>query len=266
LDYWTATEPLRSAIGESDPLDWLDAQEGDAFRHKDGRRTFRFELDGRRYFAKVQSGVGLIEAVKELASLRTPPLDARREVRALERLGEAGVPAPKLAGWGVRSKGPLHRRSFIITQDVGTQRTVDDLARKQGTNAWGDRRRLIGEVAELVGAMHSAGVNHRDLYFGHILVTEEQDAARQLVLIDLHRAQVWKEVPERWLAKDLGTLGFAALPYGLSRAERLRFLLAYTGDRNRARELWCSPVGLSAAARIGRIEAERVRKGDDFGG
>lgn len=266
MDYWTATETLRSAIGESDPLDWLDAQEGDAFRHKDGRRTFRFELDGRRYFAKVQSGVGLAEAVKELASLRTPPLDARREVRALERLGEAGVPAPKLAGWGVRSNGLLRRRSFIITEDVGTQRTVDDLARELDTDAWGDRRRLVGEVAQLACAMHSAGVNHRDLYFGHILALEEQNAARQLVLIDLHRAQVWKAVPERWRAKDLGTLGFAALPYRLSQAERLRFLLAYTGDRSRARELWRSPVGRSAAARIDRIEAERVRKGDDFGG
>ncbi len=266
MDYWTATESLRSAIGESDPLEWLNAREGDAFRDKDGRRTFRFEHDGKRYFAKVQSGIGLTEAVKELTSLRTPPLDARREVRALKRLDAAQVPAPELAGWGVRSNGPLRRRSFIITEDVGSQTTVGDLADELAQDDWAGRRQLIQRVAELTGKMHAAGVNHRDLYFGHILAAESADGSRALVLIDLHRAQVWEQVPERWLAKDLGTLGFAALPYELSRTERLRFLLAYTGDRSRARELWRSPVGLSAAARIYRIEAERIRKGENFGG
>ena len=270
MDHWTATEPLRSAMNGSDPFEWLDARNGDAFRNKDGRRTFRFEHGGQSYFAKVQSGVGLAEAMKELSSLRTPPLDARREVRALTRLDEAGVSAPKIAGWGVRSKGPLRRRSFVITQDVGTQRTVGDVADSLGPGAWLERRRLIGEVARLTAKMHAAGVNHRDLYFGHILVTGpregEGEHARELVLIDLHRAQVWKAVPERWLAKDLGALGFAALPYRLSKAERLRFAVAYSGDRERARALWRSQLARSAMARIQRVDAERIRKGDDFGG
>ena len=266
MEHWTATEPLRAAMEGSDPFEWLNARDGEAFRDKDGRRTFRFTLEGQRYFAKVQSGVGLVEALKELTSLRTPPLDARRELRALNRLGEALVPAPKVAGWGVYSTGPLRRRSFIITEDVGTQRTVGEVADALPPGGWAGRRRLIQEVASLTSKMHAAGVNHRDLYFGHILAAGEADSSRRLVLIDLHRAQVWKAVPERWLANDLGTLGFAALPYCLSRAERLRFVLSYAGDRERARALWQSPLARRVLARIERIDAERIRKGDAFGG
>lgn len=266
MDHWTATPPLRSAIGEGDPYEWLDAREGDAFRHKDGRRTFRFEHGGNHYFAKVQSGVGINEAVKELASLRTPPLDASREVRALTRLAEAGVRAPKLAGWGVRSRGPLRRRSFVITEDVGTQRTLGDVAEALPSGAAADRMRLLEEVGQLTAQMHAAGVNHRDLYFGHILVRGSTQGTRDLVLIDLHRAQVWKRIPKRWIAKDLGTLTFAAQPFRLSRTERLRFLIAYTGDRQEAQALWQSALARAVLARVDRINAERIRKGDDFGG
>ncbi len=262
-DHWTATPALRAAIGDGDPFQRVASLEGETFREKDGRRTFRFEVQGRGYFAKLHGGVALAEALKELTSWRTPPLDAGREARALERLHHAGVPAAKVAGWGVRGRGPLSRESFVITEDVGSQRTLGDLAASLDAADFRGRRRLIRCVADLVRTMHGAGVNHRDLYFGHILAPK---AGAPLVLIDLHRAQIWKRIPLRWIVKDLGALGFAALPLGLSRTDRARFVSAYTGGRfaNCVRgqpRLWGRVL-----ARVERTDRERRRKGARFGG
>lgn len=265
MEHWAADDPLHASVGKSDPYQWLAGQRGETLREKAGRRTFRFTSNGTSYFAKLSRGVGLREALKELSSLRTPPLDSEREARALERLDESNVPAPRLVGWGRRGWFLLHRRSFVITQDVGTQRTLEDVAKTISPEAFLERRRWIERVARLAAAMHDAGVNHRDLYFGHILVQGDVEAP-ELVLIDLHRAQVWKKIPERWLAKDLGALGFAAIDHGLTRTDRARFVKHYAGATfastvRARRSLW-----KRAAKRIVRIEAERQRKGANFGG
>jgi heptose I phosphotransferase len=266
VDHWNAIEPIRSAIGDGDPFAWLSALPGTTFREKNGRRTFRFEQGGQGYFAKVSRGPGARETLKELLSLRTPPLDARREVLALERLHAAGIPAPQVAGSGVSGGRPLARRSFVITADVGTQRTLGEEASQLDPADHAGRRQLIQETAALVRRMHAAGVNHRDLYFGHILVRTER-GARELVLIDLHRAQIWKHIPERWIVKDLGALGFAAADLKLSRTDRARFVMAYSGSEHfactirSARSLW-----KHVEARIRRTLTERERKGDRFGG
>lgn len=265
MDVWTAIEPLRSAIGSDDPHEWLAARSGETFREKSGRRTFRFQVDGRSYFAKESSGVGTREALKELSSLRTPPLDTRREVRALERLGAAGVAVPELMGWGVRGRHPLRRRSFVVTGDVGTQRTLEDVAASLSPTDFSQRRRWVRRAARLVASLHAAGVNHRDLYLGHILVRGTSDAP-ELVLIDLHRAQVWERIPGRWLAKDLGALAFAAQGHGLRRTDLARFVTEYAGA-SYARTIRSSPgFWRRVVARVDRTNAERARKGRNFGG
>ncbi|QDV06253.1 Lipopolysaccharide core heptose(I) kinase RfaP [Planctomycetes bacterium Poly30] len=265
MNHWTAIEPLRSAIGEGDPYEWLAARSGETFREKGGRRTFRFDQGGQSYFAKLASGIGVREALKELTSLRTPPLDASREAHALQTLRSSGVAAPTLIGWGVRGQRWLRRRSFLVTEDVGTQRTLGEVAASLRPGDFRARRAWIRRVARLVAGMHAAGVNHRDLYFGHLLVRGE-DRNPEIVLIDLHRAQVWTRIPERWLAKDLGALGFAAQNHGLSRTDLARFVRDYAGA-GYARTIRSSPrLWRRVSARVERTNAERARKGERFGG
>jgi heptose I phosphotransferase len=54
-------------------------------------------------------------------------------------------------------------------------------------------------------------------------------------VIDLHRAQIRRRTPRRWLIKDLAGLYFSALGIGLTRTDRWRFIAAY--ERKPLREV-----------------------------
>ena len=101
------------------------------------------------------------------------------------------------------------------------------------------KRALVRRVAEMARRMHRGGVNHRDFYICHFLLHLPVDtAAPKLSLIDLHRAQVRKQVPRRWRDKDLAayrrsTVGlvfqqFNLLPR-LTALENVALPLVYAG-------------------------------------
>lgn len=255
---------LARALAGRDPFDALASAGGTTFREVDGRRTSLLELGDLRCFAKVHGGTGLGEVLKNLASLRLPVLDARAEVRALEHLRAAGVAVPEVLGWGVRGVLPHRRRSFVVTRDVGTQRTLADVARELPPRAHRERRAWIRATGRLVAAMHGAGVNHRDCYLVHLLCPEAPGEPRP-VLLDLHRAQVRARVPLRWRAKDLGGLAFSSGSAPLTRTDRLRFVRAYAGTRakdalRRDARLWAA-----VEARRAGLVAEEARRGERFG-
>ena len=49
-------------------------------------------------------------------------------------------------------------------------------------------------------------------------------------MIDLHRAQMRRKVPKRYLVKDLAGLCFSSFDAGLSKREALRFIRFYSGN------------------------------------
>ena len=259
-----AEAPFASLWRDVDPFDWLEAIPGEVYRDLPDRRTFRFELAGTGYFAKLHRGVGWGEILKNLLSLRLPVVDARREQRAIAALTAAGVPTLQAVAWGVRGLDPARRRSFIITREVSTQCSVDHLAREWGARGRAAplvKRTLIRQVAQLAQRMHAAGVNHRDFYIVHLLMPGTPGDDDALVVIDLHRAQLRGRVPRRWLVKDLGSLLFSAMVAPLTRGDRLRFIAAYRGRP--VRVVLASEAGLWRAVerRAQRLWAEGLRKG-----
>ena len=56
--------------GGEDVFSAVQQLKGDVFRHKEGRRTLRFEVAGKSYFLKYHQGVGWLEIVKNLLQLR----------------------------------------------------------------------------------------------------------------------------------------------------------------------------------------------------
>ncbi len=50
--------------------------------------------------------------------------------------------------------------------------------------------------------MHDRGFNHRDLYLCHLL----RDTEGNLFVVDLHRVDRRRQVPERWKIKDIAAL------------------------------------------------------------
>ena len=254
-----AVPPFDEVFARRDPIEWAHEADGEVFREAPGRRTSRIEVGGRAYFLKIFLGHSLAERAKERLSLRRPPAGAAQEVRALRALQRAGLRVPRVAAWAARG-----RVSFVVTEDVGTQETVGTLLERVGAGgvSSSERGALIDGVADVVGRMHAAGVNHRDCYLVHLPLFSLQGDRAEIGLLDLHRAQVRTNVPPRWRAKDLGGLCFSAEAARLSEAEVARFRVAYeraAGLRD-ARDLWHR-----VDARVAALVRERARRGERFG-
>lgn len=244
------------------PVEWAFGVGGTVVREMDGRRTTRVVVDGGTYFVKTYAGAPPREVLKNWLSLRGASGSAAGEVRAHRAAEAAGIPVPRMVAAGSRG-----RRSFIVTEDVGTQDTVG--SRLGELLAMGPRVRhgMIEAVGQLVGRLHGAGINHRDCYLVHIALTdfppgvESGGSSGALCLMDLHRAGVRRRVPRRWVAKDLGGLAFSAEAARLSRADRLRFARAYAGAGGEP----SAALRAQVERRVAALVRERARKGARFG-
>ena len=108
--------------------------EGDVFRSIARRRTLRFTLEGKGYFAKVHQGVGWKEIIKNLTQLRLPVLGARNEWRAIRRLDELGVATMTIAGFGERGLPPAWLQSFLVTDELANTVSLEDYCRSWSTD------------------------------------------------------------------------------------------------------------------------------------
>lgn len=255
------------AWGGGDPFARALRQQGEVFREKEGRRTLRFEAGGKSYFLKLHQGVGWLEVLKNLAQLRLPVISASNEWRAIGRLRQLGLHTLTAVAYGRRGLNPARQLSFLVTDELTGTVSLEELCA-----AWPGRppgvalkRALIAQVADLARAMHQGGVNHRDFYLCHLRIDismgrENLNAGNlRLTVLDLHRAQIRRKTPARWLVKDLGGLYFSARNIGLTSRDVLRFMKAYR--RQNTRELANERAFWTKVAR----KARRIHRGD-FGG
>ncbi len=217
-----------------DPFAAVEALDGEVYRALEGRCTLRTEVAGQPVFAKIHRGVGWSEILKNLIRLRWPVTSALNEWRAISRLEELGVATMRALAAGERGGNPARRHSFLVTAELAPTISLEDLTRhwREEPPTLALKRAVLRRVASMVRRMHEGGMNHRDCYLCHFLVHEpipEDPRQMKISLIDLHRAQIRRRVPRRWRDKDLAALYFSALPMGLSRLEKLRFLRLYFG-------------------------------------
>lgn len=225
-----------------DPFAAALKQQGEVYRDKEGRRTLRFDIEGRGYFLKLHQGVGWGEVFKNLAQGRLPVLGAANEYRAIRELEKLGLDTLSVAGYGRRGIDPSKQLSFLVTDElVGVESLEDFCARwPQQKPDFALKRRLIQRVADISKIFHGAGLNHRDYYLCHLLletqarpgeygehITAENIGRRRIYMLDLHRAQIRSHVPWRWLVKDIGGLYYSALDIGLSARDIFRFMRRY---------------------------------------
>lgn len=222
---------LAHAFGGADAFERIMQLQGEVFRDVPGRRTLRFELGGRAYFAKLHFGVGWREIFKNLGSLRLPIVSARTEWDAIQRLDALGIPTTPAVAYGCRGSSLASLRSFIITEDLGDIVSLEDYCRDwaQSPPPLALKRRLLGAVADVARGIHEHGLNHRDFYICHLCLDGGRLAAGDihLYLIDLHRMQVRAQTPDSARMKDMAALYFSALDIGLTRHDCLRFVRRY---------------------------------------
>ena len=223
-----ANNEFKEFFASGDPFQMLEAIQGEVFRAVDGRKTFRFDLNGSRYFAKLHFGVGWREIAKNLFHLRWPIVDAENEWRAVQRLKSLGVSTLHPVAYGVVGLNPATRRSYLVTQDLADTISLEDLGKQWLSQPASPaiKRALIKRVAGIAQTLHSHGMCHRDLYLCHFLLHQNQPDLR-VSLIDLHRAFSSPRLRRRWLIKDIGSLYYSCLHLNLTQRDLLRFIRTY---------------------------------------
>ncbi len=228
-------DDLKNRFPGADAFERILVLEGEVFRELAGRRTLRFFSGEKSYFAKIHFGVGWKEIFKNLIHLRLPVLGADNEWKAIRRFEELGVGTMALAAYGRRGWNPARQESFVITDELIDTISLEDLCRDWPVQPPRPsvKRALLYEVAAIARALHNNGVNHRDFYLCHFLLDRSWlDTARgcerpSLHVIDLHRVQLRRHTPSRWVVKDLAGLFFSSMDVGLTLRDYYRFMKCY---------------------------------------
>jgi heptose I phosphotransferase len=219
-DHWT----------KDTAFDHLNELQGTAVRAKEGRRTIRFEFAGGCYYLKHHRGIGWREIIKNWTQFKAPVTGASNEWRAINKLRELGLHTLNPLAYGVRGVNPAQRESFLITEELSNTISLAKYAERWPAEPppFREKKALIDEVAGIARTIHRHGINHRDLYICHFLLSLQTPKDRPVLhLVDLHRAQCRARVPYRWRVKDMASIYFSAMDIGLTRRDVLRFLRVY---------------------------------------
>ena len=227
-------DDFKQAWQGKNPQKLLENMDGEVFRELEARRTFRFEMNGKGFFAKIHGGVGWGEILANLLRFRLPILGARNEWLALNKLQEIGIDTMTPVGFGETGKNPATLRSFLVTEELEDMITLEDFCEtwREAPPKPGLKFAIINKLAEISCKMHSNGMNHRDYYLCHFMLPQKNAPAPdnlRFYMIDLHRAQIRSRLPDRWRLKDLSGLYFSAMDYGITQRDIYRFLKVYTG-------------------------------------
>ncbi|SDZ12496.1 lipopolysaccharide core heptose(I) kinase RfaP [Pseudomonas sp. NFIX28] len=260
-------EPFKTLWAGRDAFAEVERLDGQVYRELEARRTLRTEVAGEGFFVKIHRGIGWGEIFKNLLTAKLPVLGAGQEWQAIQRLHEAGVPTMTAVAYGERGSNPANQHSFIVTEELAPTISLEDFSIDWAKQPPQPRlkRALIAEVARMTGAMHRAGVNHRDCYICHFLLHTDKPVTAddfKLSVIDLHRAQTRPAITRRWRDKDLAALYFSALDIGLTRRDKLRFLKGYF--QRPLRQILSDEASLLAwlEGKANKLYARKQRYGD----
>lgn len=257
MKYWISPTLSQHASSHLS-FDFFMNLEGEIFRFEKNRKTLRFTLNGQSYFAKIHFGVGIKEIVKNLLQLRLPIISAENEWLAIQKLHQLNIATMNVAAFGEKGFFPWSKQSFLVTEELQNTISLEHLCAPWNKQkpSFKLKLALIKEVAHIAKTLHENGINHRDFYLCHFLL-DKTIPKTTLYVIDLHRAQIRKTVPTRWLIKDLAGLYFSAMDIGLTKRDILRFIAMYSNHtRKKNWEFW-SKVNLTAKKLYEKIHGKK---------
>lgn len=157
---------------------------------------------------------------------------AQKLWRVLHAMREVAISAVEPVAFGTRRIGLFLRAAFVVTAEPAPGSISLDrlpLAWRRDAAAYAERRVLLRRLAASTRSLHEAGFVHKDLFLRNIVLSRSSDGPR-FHFLDCPKGSFSSSVrPLRGAAlDDLATLDAGASVVA-SRAERLRFLLAYAG-------------------------------------
>ncbi len=186
----------------------------------------RVEIAGTGYYVKryIWPGTGLRR------------LMGRSRVRAewenMLFFHKTGIPAAKVAAYGLEKKSGWFIRGAIITEEFRNSKDLKTMANEQSgylqDKEW--VHNVIDQVANAAKTLHAHRFIHTDLKWRNILVTQEKSP--RIALIDCPSGcfKIGRGL-ERGKIKDLACLDKVGRRF-LSRTERLYFLKRYLSNEN----------------------------------
>ncbi|MHC4294180.1 MAG: lipopolysaccharide kinase InaA family protein [Planctomycetota bacterium] len=183
------------------------------------RSVYRNEIRGKEVYVKHYHSRTLIHRLGRLLGLS----DAKCEMRYARYLSINGIATiPVLAatcGNGTE---------WLATLAVGPTESSHEWHTQQLTGGATGKRNIqeaLLRLAETIGQMHAAGVIHRDLHAGNVLIRTDTPQPTP-VLMDLHRMKRRRRLSRRARVANLAQLFHDRLDW-TTRTERLRFLKHY---------------------------------------
>ena len=181
-------------------------------------------------------------------------LTFKREFQNLNRLHACGVPTLDVLYFAER-RVDGKRQSILITRELSGYQSLDDCIQNWQQTGWPDTaawHRFIQHLAGVIRVMHQHRIQHNCLFPKHVFLSDI-DAEADIRLIDLEKAK-HTFCPEQAMLRDLDS--FNRRTPGVTRTDRLRFLLAYYGKQHvdrRVRKTWKKLA--ERARRKGRFSA-----------
>lgn len=205
----------------------------------------RVEADGIRYYVKRYIGNGK-NATRRWFGLRglIAPQRVVKEWENLLLFQQWGIPTATLVAWGLERDKGYFVRGALVTEEIAHTSDLGSMANDNDPRL-ADRHWMalvLRQLARHTRRMHSEGFAHNDLKWRNVLV--DASATPTVYLIDCPSGGFWRGPLLRYrIIKDLACLDKIG-KYRLSRAQRLRFYLDYTGhetlsvaDKRRLRKI-----------------------------
>lgn len=179
--------------------------------------------DGKSYIFKKFSNRGLINRIKN--TFRTS-----KGVKGLNKafmLLEAGLQTPRPLLMLEKKKFGLLCRSYLLVEYIDGAVQLREILthfRKAHTDWQGiEKFDFLAQLAEYVGTMHRAGICHRDLSGGNVLV-KVMEGKPIFELIDINRCRIRNPITPSMRLKDLERIHIVP-------EEREFFLEKYCGNK-----------------------------------
>lgn len=203
-------------------LDDTFAVSGEQITSDKVSEVVRVTIDATRYYVKRYRSRGF--ALRNALG----PSRIESEWKNLQRFTDWGIPTASVVANGQERRFGLFARGAMVTEEIAGTIDLAEFARTR-PDLVRDRSRfdpLGRQVAHIVRSLHVHGFTHNDLFWRNLLLHAESG---RVFLIDCPNGAFWWGPLLRYrIVKDLANLDKLGRIH-LSRSQRLRFLLDYTG-------------------------------------